>query len=64
MNTNVQGSPLVLGTTEYANGLGVAAGSSLTISTNGAYSTFTATIGIDSLVGVGGAVTFEIVGRQ
>ena len=61
-NKNVQGGPLVIGGTQYAQGVGMAAGASLAITTNGAYSTFTATIGMDSLAGTGSPVNFWILG--
>ena len=62
VNTNFQGTPLMLGGIEYAQGIGVATDTKMVISTDGAYSTFTATIGVDSLVGVGGNVWFQILG--
>ena len=61
-NNNVQNGPIVFSYTEYAQGIGMAAGSTAVINTNGAYSTFTALIGMDSLAGTGGDVNFEILG--
>ena len=62
VNTNVQGTALTLGGNTYSQGIGVAADTTMVINTNGAYSTFTATIGVDSLVGVGGTVWFQVLG--
>jgi beta-galactosidase len=58
------GRPLRLGGRTFTRGLGVHARSVLTYALGGSYTTFAATIGIDSEVGNGGSVVFRVVGDE
>jgi hypothetical protein len=58
------GRPLRLGGRIYAKGLGVHARSALTYTLAGSFTTFTATVGVDSEVGSGGSVIFRVIGDE
>ena len=57
---NVIGSPLKIGATAYANGLGTFARSLVEVPLNGQYSRFTAKVGVDAATEGRGSVTFEV----
>ena len=57
---NMIGSPLKIGTTSYANGIGVFAPSLLEYSLNGQFSRFTAKVGVDAATEGRGSVKFEV----
>ncbi len=57
---NTIGSPLKIGNTGYASGLGVFAQSLVEYSVNGQFSRFTATIGVDAATEGRGSVIFEV----
>jgi len=54
------GGVITLNGVTYAKGLGVHAGSEVTIALNGAYDTFLSDVGVDDRVGANGAVTFQV----
>ncbi|WP_190694442.1 NPCBM/NEW2 domain-containing protein [Nostoc sp. FACHB-152] len=54
------GNNLTLNNLTYAKGLGVHAASDVTYALNGAYTTFTADIGVDDEVGANGSVIFQV----
>jgi hypothetical protein len=60
-NTNFLGGPIMLNNVAYQQGIGEFTGTVYVIALNGNYSTFKATIGVDSLIGQQGSVSFYVV---
>jgi hypothetical protein len=60
LNQNLQGGPLVIGGTEFQQGLEFFPYWSVTIPLNNLYKTFTATVGLDNLIGELGSVDFQV----
>jgi hypothetical protein len=61
INANSLGGPIMLNGVEYQQGFGEAAPSGVLIQLNGKYSTFKATIGVDSLIGTLGSICFRVM---
>jgi len=59
---NVIGSPLKIGATAFANGIGTFARSLLEFSLNGQFRRFTAKVGVDAITEGRGSVVFEVYG--
>ncbi|MCX7803876.1 MAG: NPCBM/NEW2 domain-containing protein [Planctomycetota bacterium] len=62
VNANCLGGPIVIGSQEYAWGLGVHANSALTYSLHRNFKKFHASIGVDKQVGRNGSVIFSVHG--
>ena len=62
LNENSQGAPIVLAGGVYSEGLGVLAGSSVSLTLNGQYSQFESTIGVDGISNTGSSVIFDVYG--
>jgi hypothetical protein len=60
LDMNQLGGPIALNGLTYQQGIGGFAGTQVSIVLNGRYAKFTATIGVDSLIGAQGSVTFRI----
>jgi NPCBM/NEW2 domain len=62
LNENSQGAPIVLAGVTYPEGLGVLAGSSVSLALNGQDSRFETTIGVDGSSNTGSSVIFDVYG--